>query len=359
MGYIKVDKEFVISSDEVNEYGFVLKTAGWDSSKFLQNPIGFLEHDADDGVFCMWENIRVADGVIYGTPVINDQFEDAEKRAEEIRTGFLRGASVGGIEVLEYHFEGETIVVDKWTNKEVAIVAMPGNRTSYTLELSDKDGNNLLELIKQNMSKQTIPLNKEVIEALNLSDSSEGVVNAAVGALVADRTQLLQVLNLGDKASGADALAAVSGLIADHKGIALVLNLSDKATSADVLAGVKDLADKHKELQGQVVKAKVDAILEKALAEGRLTIQLSDTLAKDYATNPTGLEAVVSAMPAYKSITEKLTGDDLPKDLSDKTYREIEKAGRLDELKKYPDVFRQKYKQEYGTDAPDKFLNQA
>jgi hypothetical protein len=79
----KIDKEFCISDDSVNVYGYRLLTSGLELSRF-NPPIGFLMHERDKGVAVKWEDFRTEVGKVFAKPVINDElFPQLAQQIEE------------------------------------------------------------------------------------------------------------------------------------------------------------------------------------------------------------------------------------------------------------------------------------
>ena len=95
---IKVDKEFLLTDETVNCYGYRLLTSGLLLDRF-EPPIGFFMHDREQGVAVKWDDLVVRDGALYGKPVVDEtRFPDL---AQQIIDGFYAAASVGHIVALE------------------------------------------------------------------------------------------------------------------------------------------------------------------------------------------------------------------------------------------------------------------
>ena len=275
----KIDRQYVLSDSTVNEYGFRLLTSGYQIDSFQKNPIGYYMHRREDGIALKWDDLHIEDDKILGTPVINLSNGRGEQTCNEAENGFLNAASVGHIVVLEYSMDKEMMLpgqtgptITKWYNKECSLVDIPGNQNALTLlydaqenELNLADLNITLPLI--NVIQQ-ITL-KNLCAALQLAETDEKTVAVAVQELVA-------------KASN--------------------LELENKLLRSD----------KHELLQqideiGKVrTRFEVSALLERALEDKKITTELREKLAGDYAANPEGLKALLAAMPAYQSIAELL-----------------------------------------------------
>ncbi len=311
----KIDKEFVITDNSVNCYGFRLLTEGYLLTEYKKNPIGYAMHKRDDGVLVKWEDLRVDGDKVVGNPVINLSHVMGQRTVDEIENGFLNAASVGHIVVLEtseeasLKLDGQTgPTITKWFNRECSLVDVPGN---------------------YNALKQLYDLEDNLIQ--NLSDFSKTKILPDMKQIFFTPAQL-SAMNLLADASETAVSSAFSDLVA-------------KAAKVDTLQSQLD------GLNAQVCKDKVEGVLTPALAAGKLTQEVADKLKVTYAKDPEGLKALVDAMPAYKSTTEKLadlsaTQKTRLADLSAKSFDQLMEAGELDELKKLSaETYEEKVKQ--------------
>lgn len=276
----KIDKEYVLSDSSVNEYGFRLLTDGYQIDSFRKNPIGYYMHRREDGVALKWEDLRVAEDKVIGTPVINLSNARGGQLFDEAENGFLNAASVGHIVVLEYSTDPEMMLpgqtgptITKWYNKECSLVDIPGNCNALT-KLYDAQENeiNLVDL----------GINSTVLNKLPLQLPGE----------------LYRVLNLADAADEQMILDAVNDLSSKK----LELEAANIKLQNDKTA----LQQKLDELKTESLQSEVGALLDKALDENKITNELREHLAADYASNPEGLKALLDAMPAYQSIVDRL-----------------------------------------------------
>ena len=67
----KIDKEFLLTDNSVNTYGFRLLTEGYQLNEYKKNPIGYNMHLRDAGVLVKWEDFRTEGDAVYAKPVIN------------------------------------------------------------------------------------------------------------------------------------------------------------------------------------------------------------------------------------------------------------------------------------------------
>lgn len=297
----KIDKEFCLSDDSLNVYGYRLLTSGLRLERFSP-AIGYLMHARDKGVAVRWEDFRIADGSLFAKPVVNDTvFPDL---AEQIENGFYAAASVGHIVALKmtddegYRLEGQTgPTVLEWFPRECSIVDIPGNYNAIA-KLYDESGSELMDLSDNNSNNVITPKRMDRIE-LTAAD--------------------LALLNL----TAPDVAAKdVSKRLAD---------LVAKAARADVLA--QEIAD----LKASAVAEKVRAVIAEGRKAGKLTNLLAAQLEKDYAGNPDGLKALVDSMSVQVRVTDRPGNDTVPEKYQGKTLRDLYLSGELEDVKKnYP-----------------------
>lgn len=322
----KIERQYVLSDSTVNEYGFRLLTSGYMLESFQKNPIGYYMHRREDGIVLKWEDLRVEDDKILGTPVINLSNTRGEQTCSEAENGFLNAASVGHIVVVEYSMDPDLMLpgqtgptITRWYNKECSLVDIPGNRNALT-QLYDAHENeiNLIDL----GSKPPV-----------LKMPSVNVVN-----------ELSKILQLADATDENTLICEVKELVSKNGGLELENKtlLNDKQKLLDQL---DDLACRQNQLE-------ITAMLNRALEDKKLTVALRDKLAADYAVNPEGLRSLLAAMPAYRSISEHLASrqqdkaelqwqwDDYEK--NDPTGKKLKDLRATDPVK-YKDLFDRKF----------------
>jgi hypothetical protein len=326
MAYKKFDKPVVMSDSRVNEYNMRLMTEGWQKDEFMRNPIGYYGHDKIDGVLFKWEDVQVLGDQIVGYPVVNMDHPRAERTWNELQDGFLNAASVGKLKFLEYQLEDNPedptkpiLKVTKWYNKECSMVDNPGNRGAMKAELADSDGEFALEDITNDLIKsrnmRTINLSPKLMQLLSLSDdATQEAFEAGVERLANDNEQL-----------GKDKVG-----------------LEERAQQAE-----KELSDERT----AQVKAKVTQLLDGALEAKKITAKQRATLETLFAEKPTELGDLLSDMPAYQSIADTLNrrAGDVPTELADKSWDDLDKAGELARVKaEFPDLYKAKFKDAFG-----------
>lgn len=300
----KIDKEFCISDDSVNVYGYRLLTSGLELSRF-NPPIGFLMHERDKGVAVRWEDFRTETGRVYAKPVINDEL--FPQLAQQIEDGFYNAASVGHIVALEasdepgMKLEGQTgPTVTRWFCREVSIVDIPGNYNAIA-QLYDESDNVLHDL-------------SSFIQP-NSTANMKTTDNAMTGAMVAIAALCLP--DLKDDATAEQAVAAVK-------------KLKDRASDAE---------KRNAELTSQLTAMQIGGVLDKAVEERKISPALAEQLKEDYKDNPCGLKNLIDKMPVQSLLTDKLS-QDVPEQFKGKTYRDLYLSGDLEEVKRdYPALY--------------------
>lgn len=338
---IKIDKEFLVTDESVNVYGFRLLTSGYQLERFRANPIGYRQHKRDDGVVVKWEDFRLDGDKLYAKPSVNLSNPKGQQTLDEINNGFLNAASMGGIVVLEVSEAPEMILpgqtgptITKWYNKEISLVDVPGNPNATAVQLYDANDNeiNLTDFIHNTLKKLPEVDSKPKTKTSNMSFKLAILAALAVNGI-----------SLADDTADADLAAQIRKLAADANKLPEVeQNLADK--TAEAAKAVQDLAD----LKAKVNETRIKEITDAGVKSGKLSVIAVKDLSAKYADDPEGLQALIDALPAYQTVTGEIA-DGAANDLSDKSWSELDRAGKLPELKeKHPDLYVQKFKEKFG-----------
>lgn len=298
MAFKKVDREFCLSDDSVNVYGYRMLTSGCQVERY-NPPIGFLMHNRERGVAVRWEDLRCEGGKLYGKPCVNETaFPDL---AQQIEDGFYAGASCGQNVALEWSdapdlkLEGQTgPTITSWFPREISIVDLPGNYNALS-NLYDEAGSVLMDL----SDNRQLNNNNSTQEEMSKTEFTPAH---------------LQLMDLA-----ADAAPEAINL--------RLQDLVDKAKRTEIAE------TELKDLKAETTKKEVEAIIEKGLADKRITNELGEKLKKTYADNPEGLKDLISSIPAQTLVTEQQQGGELPEKFKGKTLNDLYVAGTLGELK--------------------------
>lgn len=320
----KIDKEFCITDDSVNVYGYRCLTAGLLMDEVKKNPIGFKMHNRDNGVVVRWEDFRIDGDKVYAKPVINLAHPQGETIVSEIENGFLNAASVGRIVCLDatdlkdLMLPGQTgPTVTKWFPREISLVDIPGNYNALA---------NLFDL-EENV--------------LNLSDFVKSKNNNMKKIILA--AGVLTALNLSDNSSDEDANGAFQNLIDTAKKVpGLEKDLADKTTALNTKE--KELSD----LKSETITKEVQDLLAQGETDKKLTKEVSKELAETYALNPKGLKNLLDAMPAQTLITDQLADKKDANAFAGKNWDDLYQSDDLETVRtQFPDLYSKLLKEKY------------
>ncbi len=145
----------------------------------------YYNHDEGKGVVGRWENLRKADGKLYGTPVFSVDNETGRMLQRQVEGGFIRGASIG-IDNIEYEYNpakgGTPKTIAGCELIEVSVCDIPSNRNTLQLYYNNKavDPDAHLDLIGLQKSAGM----RMIREELGLpEDSSLSVILKTITAL--------------------------------------------------------------------------------------------------------------------------------------------------------------------------------
>ncbi|MCB0822973.1 MAG: hypothetical protein KDC09_09770 [Bacteroidales bacterium] len=179
------NKEFVISDESRNSFGFKILTSGIMLEKFIRNPVMFYNHDRQSGVIGRWENIHIKNKKLLATPVFDEADELGKKIAQKVESGFIRAASIG-IEILNIDEMGKTVLSCELI--ECSICDVPSNENALMLYQDGEQVSDQKVYANLNLIKNKIPMKdkdvKRIIEALGLDpDATIDDIISAITAL--------------------------------------------------------------------------------------------------------------------------------------------------------------------------------
>ena len=164
--------EFLLNDGTINSYGFVVLTEGIDLVRFRKNPVMFYNHQRKLGVIGRWENLRIENGKLYGTPVFDDKHEPGKTIKEKVESGFLKGASMG-IEVLAMEDINGVKTAVKSVLSEVSICDIPSNENALQLYFKDTPVSDLSTYMQLSLNVESSKGEIQSLkEALGLSHDS-------------------------------------------------------------------------------------------------------------------------------------------------------------------------------------------
>lgn len=195
---------FVLSDESRNSYGFVVKTAGIDTTQFQRNPVMLYMHDRESGVVGRWENIRVEGAQLLADAVFDESTELGAKVKKQVDNGFLRCASIGIEEITQETLNGVETVV-KCRLIEASIVDIPSNSNavklfrpsgSYTYKLSDLNAsepdafrNAVIAALGLDLGASDMEILRAIEKAVSGTKNAEELLNNAVARGYIDAAQ--------------------------------------------------------------------------------------------------------------------------------------------------------------------------
>ena len=301
---IRINREFCITDSSVNAYGYRLLTSGLDLDRFRPS-VGFLMHDRDKGVAVQWVDFRIEDDSLYATPVVNDTlFPDLAKQIEE---GFINAASVGHIVALQLSDDpadklpgqdGPTVL--RWFPREVSLVDIPGNYNATGLAKLYDESDRLLADLSAPINPTQPPKSMNIVELFpNLAQADDTAIRAYVN------------------------------------------DLQQRAERAAALQTEID------QLRAERANAELNALLDAAVNEHRITAEQRNLMATGYAGRVEELRSLLATFPARQSVPTP-TPTATPS-LAGKSWDELDRSGELAKLKaESPELFAQKFEEKFG-----------
>lgn len=146
-------------------------------------------------------------------------------------------------------------------------------------------------------------------------------------------------------------IPSFANLADENAVLAHVRELENKAAKADALA---QAVEGYKKKLQDVEDKEIVAIIDKAVAEHRITAEQKDAFMALMKTDRENTEKLLASMKArpFRRIVDELrdeTGS--PANLAGKSWDELDKAGKLSELRNSDfETFKAKYKEKFGLD---------
>jgi phage head maturation protease len=175
-------KDFVVSDESINSYGFTVLSNGVVFAKHLP---AFFEHDLTTDPIGHWENVR-KEGVNWMATLVygGNSNPDAQKVYDLIDSGHIGQASLGiDLSPRNTEFSADNKVITRAFVLEISIVKIASNRNA--IALYDGSLKKTVANINLNAYLNECKMPKKVRALLNLSDN-------ATDAEVAQAIELLQ-----------------------------------------------------------------------------------------------------------------------------------------------------------------------
>lgn len=318
-------KTFILHDESVNSYGFRMLTDGVMLDDFKKNPVMFYNHDDREMPIGRWENIRIEADKILAEANFDQGDPRAKEIARKVEEGYISACSVGAW-VLEstsdasLYIDGQDApTVTKWSLREVSICNIPANHNALALY----DANGL------RVGEADIPTILELTDRQLTITGKKETMNEVVKTL----------LNLSNDATIDDAIAAIR---------------ANQKTISTLTEEVEALRTEKKEAEEKKLQEKRNrfgALLDQAIKGGSLMESQKESMTTLFDANPDETLSVLEAMPRRRSVTEQLTDrkDSKTASLADKSWEELDKLGKLAELRANdPVLYQEKYNERFN-----------
>lgn len=321
---------FVLHDESVNTYGFRMLTSGANLEEFRKNPVLFLNHKDWELPIGRWENIRIEGTRILADAVFDENDEEAIKVRKKVETDFVRMASVGAwppeevSDAPELKLPEQTMpTVTRWTVREASVVTIGANHNALVMydrqtgkQIDLTDATSVVRLMDINIHSNTE----------NMNENLKGV------------------LKLQDSATEADIVGAVKTLIANN----------DRLSEENRV--LKEEKAEQERIRMEAQRAEGVALVDAAVKDGRIDAAGRNAYLALFDKDFESAKAVLAAIPHRQSVVSQIDaakGQQQTElaDLASKTWDELDRAGRLVELKdKAPELYREKFKARFGTE---------
>lgn len=318
-------KTFILHDESVNSYGFRMLTSGVLLDEFKKNPVMFYNHDDREMPIGRWENIRIEEGKILAEANFDQGDPRANEIARKVEEGYISACSVGAW-VLEsssdisIYLEGQNApTVTKWSLREVSICNIPANHNA--LALYDANG--------KRVGETDIPTILELTDRQLTITGKKETMNEVVKTL----------LNLSNDATIDDAIVAIR---------------ANQKTITSLTEEVEALRKEKKETEEKKLQEKrnrFEALLDQVVKGGGLVESQKESMTTLFDANPDETLRVLEAMPKRRSVAEQLTDNKSTgaASLADKSWEELDKLGKLAELRaKDPGLYQEKYNERFN-----------
>ena len=359
----KVEKQFVITDNSVNIYGFRLLTEGYMLEEFEKNPIGYYMHNRDLGVLVKWEDLQKKGDTVVGYPNINLSHVRGTQTIEEINGGFLNAASVGHIIVIEavddpkLKLPGQTgPTITKWYNRECSLVDIPGNENAlclYNLKGEEINLNLFAKSANIKSLSSSSPIDDNAVGNINIDEQLKNAVNNKDITQEQVNELRKQYVNSPDKLTNLlhkfgqmriKYLMSLDWNDLDKKG--LLPELKEKFLQGYQQKFYTEFGKDDKTVEEQKktndtgIDAEIERLKEFAINNGDLEPEVAKKMQDNFKDNPEKLKKLFQEAPQNRIHS-----------LMEFDWDKLDKEGLLPELKqKYLQGFKQKYKVNFGID---------
>ncbi len=316
-------RRVVISDENLNSYGFWIKTDGIDVSQFGKNPILLWMHNrafrgTEDEVLPIGKvtDLKFENGALSGLPVFDQTDKFAKKIESKWEAGILNMGSPGlqvieESELAEHLKPGQTRrTVLKSKLRELSIVDLGSNDNALGLAFYDTEG--------------------KIIELADGNECPVSLLDKQTNNQKQNETEMKKIaLTLGkpETATEEELNADVANLLKENK------ELKDKET-------VRELAEKTAR------ETEAEALVDKAIKEGKINASAKESFKKLFATDFDSAKLSLESISARPNIAGQIAneGEGNVSKFEKLSWDELDKQGLLIELHaKNPTLYKQKF----------------
>lgn len=293
--------KFILSTDQVNKYGFRVMTEGIEISDFEKNPVMHYNHNRGNLPIGKWTNIRKEEGKLVADAEFDVNDPLAVQVKQKVEAGILNATSIG-FDVLEISEDKKHLVqgqtrgtVTRASIMEASIVDIPANPGALKMNFPQQ-GVSLSGAVPDVVLNTILPTIKSQLNmskiAVKLGLAAEATEEQIVAALEARDKQAEEKLTAGLLSYG----KSIGAVTEKNEG------LVKKLAAADFDAALEYINSLKAEAPAPENKGKSESIAEalKAVSGGqagnvddRSSWNLTDWRKKD----PQGLEELRTSKP--------------------------------------------------------------
>ena len=325
-------RRVLISDETINSYGFYLLNSGGDMTQFKKNNILLWMHNrpwrgTKDEVLALGtvDNVSFNEKEQHWEGDLNFDMKDefAAKIAQKWDDGVYKIVSAG-IRIIEQSSDVKYIkpgqryeTVTKWALKELSVVDIGSNPNSLALYDDEDKVVTLSDNPDQEIPiKKLSLLNNEEMEIVKLTDGSE--------------LTIAQVQELADKAKSQGAI--ITQLTAERDEF-------------------KTENDGFKQAEKDAKKTEAAQLVDAAVLDGRLDAAGKTSFITLFEKDHDGAKTALASIPKRTSVKDKLSEGGNETELAQLTklsWDEIDGSGKQATLKKYPELYEQKFEEKFG-----------
>lgn len=271
---------FILNDESVtNSYGFRVKNAGIDLSRFKSNPVMLDNHQRGSAaVIGKWENIHIEGTQLKADADFDQEDETAKKIQGKVDRGYIKGASIG-LSMLNEKWElVDNIPTLTFTELlEASITELPSNGNALKLY-----GSNGIELSTDDIQLSVNNLSEITTKIKQMKQIQLSVAALMVLGLKSDQ--------LGDNEAIAQAVEK------------LTASFNEQATK---LTAVETERDGYKAQLDTIQLAERTALIDNAIKSGKITADKKEQFLRLAASDLEMCKGILEGIPAktYLSAT--------------------------------------------------------